>query len=435
MKEAEKMIEITIGEVEKLLEQGKKVRVETLDGEFTEITKFVKKGILPTYKVTLENGLSFKGTLEHKCFAKEGWIEVQNFITGKTELLTEKGYSKVVEITNIGEHDIVDVSVEHPEHCYYGNGVLHHNTGKSYLAAQIAANAQKKDYIVVYFDSESAIDSNFLANIGCNIEDIVYHQAVYAEDVLETIEDLMSSYPEQRFLFIWDSLSNTPSRKEAEDNFDPQASVALIPRILSVGFKKLTIPIANHKCALLVLQQLKTRIPQNPADQMMVKIDPYIENGGKAMQYATSLHIRLTNRKAKSAYVQNEAGFRIGNEVKAKIHKSRFGTAGRECIFKIIWGEDDVRILNDESLLDAIMSHESIKQNGSWLEIEGFPKFQPGSFVEKINTIKGFREKVMEIFEEQVIQKFEKKQGNASDFYDLDKEEEMNDNSSLTSEE
>jgi RecA/RadA recombinase len=301
-------------------------------------------------------------------------------------------------------------------------------TGKSYLAAQTAANAQKQGFIVVYFDSESAIDSNFLRNIGCNVDDIIYQQALFAEDVLETIEELMSTYPDQKFLFIWDSLSNTPSRKEDSDNFDPQKTMALIPRILSVGFKKLTIPIANHNCALLVLQQLKTRIASNPGEAMDIMVDPYFEPGGKAMKYATSLHIRLTNRKAKSAFVKNSAGFDIGNEVKAKINKSRFGTRGRECVFRIIWGEDDVRILNDESLLDAIMSHEDVLQNGSWLEIKPFPKFQPGSFVDKLNNTKGFRERVMEIFEEQVIQRFNDKTGNAAEFYSLDGDGEVSDN-------
>lgn len=422
-----KVVEITIGEVEGLLEQGKKVKVETLDGEFTEIKKFIHKGVLPTYKVVLENGLSFKGTLNHRCFTSRGWLEVGEFIVDETELLTDSGYSVVKEVSSVGQEEIVDVSVAHPEQCYYGNGILHHNTGKSYLAAQVCAQAQKMGIMPVYFDSESAIDSDFLENAGCDLEVMTYMQATTAEDVLETMESLMSQYPDQQFLFVWDSLSNTPSRKEDMSNFDPQSTVAIIPRVLSVGFKKLTLPIANHRCALLVLQQLKTRIPSNPMEANMVRIDPYIENGGKALQYATSLHIRLTGRKAKAAYVLNDAGFRIGSEVKAKIHKSRFGTQGRECTFQIIWGEQDVRVLNDESLLEAIMPHEAVKQSGAWLEIDGFPKFYASNFAKMLEEKQGFRERVMEIFEEQVIQKFDKKIGNAEDYYSVDKEVEMSD--------
>ena len=48
------------------------------------------------------------------------------------------------------------------------------STGKSFMAAQCAANAQKMGIEVVYFDAESAIDPSFLASAGCNIEEVLY---------------------------------------------------------------------------------------------------------------------------------------------------------------------------------------------------------------------------------------------------------------------
>ena len=84
------------------------------------------------------------------------------------------------------------------------------STGKSYMAAQIAANAQKKGIDVIYFDSESAIDPGFLEKTGCNVEDIIYVQASSVEYVLGAIEELLGSN-ENRMLFIWDSLALTPS--------------------------------------------------------------------------------------------------------------------------------------------------------------------------------------------------------------------------------
>ena len=59
------------------------------------------------------------------------------------------------------------------------------------MAAQIAANAQKKGIDVVYFDSESALDNSFLERIGCNASNILYIQATSVEFVLETIEELL----------------------------------------------------------------------------------------------------------------------------------------------------------------------------------------------------------------------------------------------------
>ena len=84
-------------------------------------------------------------------------------------------------------------------------------TGKSYMAAQIAANAQKMGIDVAYFDSESAIDPSFLEKTGCDVENLLYVQATSVEFVLETIEELLGS-GENRWLFIWDSLALTPAR-------------------------------------------------------------------------------------------------------------------------------------------------------------------------------------------------------------------------------
>ncbi len=63
-------------------------------------------------------------------------------------------------------------------------------TGKSYMAAQIAANAQKQGKLVVYFDSESAIDPSFLERSGCDLERLMYVQASSVEFVLEINEHL-----------------------------------------------------------------------------------------------------------------------------------------------------------------------------------------------------------------------------------------------------
>jgi recombination protein RecA len=80
------------------------------------------------------------------------------------------------------------------------------STGKSYMAAQIAANAQKTGKIVVYFDSESAIDPDFLERAGCDLSRLMYIQATSVEFVLETVEELLGASDEQ-LLFIWDSLA------------------------------------------------------------------------------------------------------------------------------------------------------------------------------------------------------------------------------------
>ena len=292
-------------------------------------------------------------------------------------------------------------------------------TGKSYMAAQIAANAQKMGIDVIYFDSESAIDPDFLQRAGCDLDKLLYVQASSVEFVLETIEELLGSN-DNRMLFVWDSLALTPSISDVEGDFNPLSSMAVKARILSKGMSKLTVPIANSKSTFLVLNQLKTNITRSPSEAMTT---PYITPGGKAMHYAYSLRIWLTGRKAKASFITDEKGFRIGSEVKVKLEKSRFGTAGRQCNFKILWGTDEIGIQDDASLFDAISSSDSLVRTGAWftlLDEAGKPvgsKFQASKWVERMQDGE-FRQRVYKIMDDEVVRKFANREGNASDFYE-----------------
>ena len=297
------------------------------------------------------------------------------------------------------------------------------SSGKSYMAAQVAANAQKQGFSVVYFDSESAIDPSFLANAGCDIDNLIYDQAASVEMVLETIEQLLTE-TDDKYLFVWDSLAFTPSISDLEGDFNPQSSMAVKPRILSKGLSKLTVPIANSNSVLLVLNQLKTNITMNVAEAMTT---PYFTPGGKALAYSYSLRIWLTKRKAKKSFIENDAGFRIGSEVKVKLEKSRFGTEGRNCTFQIVWGDKNPRILDRESWLEAVKSSDQIRSGGAWYTLiyddGGEQKFQGSKWLEWLEDEK-FYNQILRLMDREVIQKFDEQTGDASHFYDVDSEEE-----------
>ena len=292
-------------------------------------------------------------------------------------------------------------------------------SGKSYMAAQIAANAQKMDIDVVYFDSESALDSEFLANAGCDVKNILYVQATTVEFVLETIEELLGT-AENRMLFIWDSLALTPALADIEGDFNPLSTMAQKPRILSKGMSKLVQPIANKHCTLLVLNQLKTNITSTPAEAL---VEPYFTPGGKALPYSYSLRIWLTGRKSKASYVIDDNGYRLGSEVKAKLKKSRFGTEGRECTFKILWGGENVAIQDEESWLEAVKSSQYFEQTGAWYSLvyeDGTKeKLQGANWIEKLQNDK-FRKRVLELMDKELIHNFEIKEGHASKYYNID---------------
>jgi recombination protein RecA len=288
-------------------------------------------------------------------------------------------------------------------------------TGKSFLAAQVAASAQKKGIDVVYFDSESAIDPAFLEKAGCDVSTLLYVQAQSVEFVLETIEDLLVNN-ENRMLFIWDSLALTPAISDVEGDFNPQSSMAVKARILAKGMSKLTVPIANSQSTFLVLNQLKSNITRSPSEAMTT---PYVTPGGKAMIYAYSLRIWLTGRKAKASFITDESGFRIGSEVKVKLEKSRFGTQGRQCNFKILWGTEDIGVQDDQSLFEAIKGSNYMSSAGAWYSLEmgdgKVVKFQPSKWDEKMQD-PTFKQRVYDVME--VIQKFDKRLGKAEDFYE-----------------
>ena len=295
-------------------------------------------------------------------------------------------------------------------------------SGKSYLAAQVAANANKKGIGVVYFDSEAALDFNFLKKAGIDEDNFLRVTPTSVENVFETIETILTEGNEQ-VLFIWDSLANTPTELDVAGTYNPSESIGVKARILSKAMAKLTVPLNETDSTFLVLNQLKTNITRDMASAL---IDPYISPGGKSMHYSSSLRIFLTGRKGKASYIYDDNGFRIGSETKAKIKKSRFGTEGREAFFKIMWG-DDVFIEDDASIFEAIKGKsDKMSSAGAWFTLthtDGTTeKFQSKQWNDKMKEDK-FRTSVMEIFNEEVVRKFADRDGNAEDFYGEDEQD------------
>jgi hypothetical protein len=138
------------------------------------------------------------------------------------------------------------------------------------------------------------------------------------------------------------------------------------------------------------------------------------------MHYSYSLRIWLTGRKAKSSFVTDDKGFRIGSEVKVRLEKSRFGTQGRSCTFRIMWG-NEIGIRDEESWFDAVKSSDCLSSAGAWYTLalpEGYvKKFQPSKWTELISNDIEFKEHVIRLMNEEVVQKFDRREGDAQSFY------------------
>ena len=194
-------------------------------------------------------------------------------------------------------------------------------------------------------------------------------------------------------------------------------TMAVKARILSKGMSKLTVPIANSQSTFLVLNQLKANITRSPSEALTT---PYMTPGGKAMIYSYSLRIWLTRPKAKASFVTDDKGYRVGNTVKVKLEKSRFGSQGRQCQFKILWG-DEVGVADEESWFDAIQGSEHLDRAGAWYELKftdgTSEKFQSARWLTKLGDEK-FKARVLEIMDEEVVRKFDKRSGDATEFYE-----------------
>ena len=281
--------------------------------------------------------------------------------------------------------------------------------GKSYLALQVAFSALKKGIDVIYFDSESAIDKNFIVKMGFDLNDLMYVQAESIEFVFETIQDMLSAN-EKPMLFVLDSVANCPTRKEFESSFDPRALMAQKALVLSKVFQKLTIPLANHGSTLLLVNQLKTNISQN------AKYDPWFTPGGKSPEYLCSLRIWLTVSNSKDNIIKDEYDDPIGSLVRVKIKKSRFGSFGKTCEFKILWGGDGaLSVQDEESWYEAIKPSDRVV-DGPWCKFKMSSgeevKFRKKDWKERLKD-PDFRQEVIKIMDELYIEgKIEKKSDN-----------------------
>ena len=104
-----------------------------------------------------------------------------------------------------------------------------------------------------------------------------------------------------------------------------------------------------------------------------------------------------------------------------RLEKSRFGTQGRSCAFRIMWGTDDIGIRDEESWFDAIKGSPCLTSAGAWYTLttpDGYTKkFQPSKWNELILNDNEFKSHVVRLMNEEIVQKFDRREGDAENFY------------------
>lgn len=162
--------EATVGEVKDLLENGYEVEVNSPDG-FVPVTNYVEKGMWDEYVLTTIRGHKVRCNENHLFETDRGWIAAKNLLDKNFLVLGENGFT-IAMVKKTGKKiPIVDITVDHPNHRYYTNGVSSHNTGvgKSLFLCHHATNCLLQNKNVLYITCEMSeeriaerIDANLL---------------------------------------------------------------------------------------------------------------------------------------------------------------------------------------------------------------------------------------------------------------------------------
>lgn len=234
-------------------------------------------------------------------------------------------------------------------------------SGKSLLAAHIMANAQKQDGIAVLIDTESALNEEFYRAIGLdmNREKFLYVNQVCIETIFEMIEGMITTVRSRKdtkdkpVVIVFDSIAGASPRSELEGTHDKEGYNTDKAIILSRSLRKLTRLIAQEKILLIMTNQLREKMNAMPF------ADPYVTPGGKAVQFHSSVRIRLTKKKT----IKNSKKDVVGIEVQAKIVKNRLGPPHRIANFDIYFdrGIDDY-----SAWLSLMKQHKLVKRAGAW---------------------------------------------------------------------
>jgi hypothetical protein len=258
---------IKISEIKSLLNEGKRVKVKTLNDEYVDVIDYYEKGILPTYNVVLSNGYSIKTSKAHRFFTSQGWMATEELKPDNSKILCDDGvYHYVNSVDYMGEYPIVDIEVASDDHSYFGNGMLNHNSGKSLMAAHSLASTQKLGGVAVLIDTETAVSREFLEAIGVDVSKLVYVSADSVEQVFEYTETIIEKVrssngsKDKPVTIVIDSMAAASTEKELDADYGKDGYATDKAIIISKAMRKITNMIGREKITLIVTNQLRQKL-------------------------------------------------------------------------------------------------------------------------------------------------------------------------------
>ena len=231
-------------------------------------------------------------------------------------------------------------------------------SGKSLLASHVIANTQKKNGIAVYIDTESSLNAQFLRAIGVDVEKMVYLPLETIEDIFDAIENVIlkvrENNPDKLVTIVVDSVAAATTKIESAADFEKDGYATQKAIIISKAMRKITNLIGQERILLIFTNQLRQKLGAMPfADQ-------YTTSGGKALQFHSSVRLRL-KQVGKLKEKINGIDEIVGSEVEATVVKNRIGPPNRKIRYNVFYRQG---MDNYGGWLKLMKNYKVCKQSG-----------------------------------------------------------------------